>query len=916
MFASWLSRARSLWHGVANTHAVDAEMREEFRHHIELRAADLVRHGLSPADALRTARIEFGGTYQYTTLGREARGLWWFDSLRFSWLDVKFGARMLIKYPGLTVVSALAMGVAIAIGAGGSTAIELITNPALPLHEGDRIVSIQMMDVATRNVELRILRDVADWRDVPALRDVGVFRPTVRNITSTDGRAEVVRGVEMSAAGFRLARVRPLLGRYLVEDDERSGAPPVLVIGYDVWRARFAADSGIIGRTMRFGAELHTVVGVMPDGFAFPINYDLWVAPRISVSEYGWRQGPSYFAFARLAPGATLEQAQTELEALAVRMAAAHSETHRTLRPRVLPFSQSWFGLDDPDAQLMLRTAQLFLMLLLVVICFNVAILVYARVATRQSEIAVRSALGASRGRIVTQLFGEALVLSAFGAAVGLGLVWMIGSRLDFMLTQVGIRSVPFWLRFAVSDTTLVYLVALTVLGAIIIGVIPALRLTGSRVQLSLQRLAGGHATIRMGRTWTALVITQVALAVAILPAAVRFAADWIQGARGGPGFAAEQYLSTTLSLEQTPSGLATPESRRTFLTRFARTRVELVRRLEAEPEVIAATFMRDVPGSEEGGPIEIDSLTQATGRLWYEWRDSTRAAADGVPRAYTFARTAGVDASFFRVFGVRILAGRALTPADTIANNAIVNRSFIHSLLGGRSALGRRVRTVTVLRDGRRPGPWQEIVGVADDFPAQPSFDTPPPAIYHVARNSDFYPATLAVRTRGDPAEFGGRLRAIALNVEPAMLVRDVGTLDARIRAANLPLQWLALALGAITLSVLMLSSAGIYALMSVTVTRRRREIGIRVALGADRRHLLSGIFMRAIIQLVTGVATGIAVAAIFNSWSRGELLGAKSVVILPAVSLFMVGVGVFAAMVPARQALSIQPTVVLKEE
>jgi hypothetical protein len=330
----------------------------------------------------------------------------------------------------------------------------------------------------------------------------------------------------------------------------------------------------------------------------------------------------------------------------------------------------------------------------------------------------------------------------------------------------------------------------------------------------------------------------------------------------------------------------------------------------------MATTFMREVPGSEEGGPIEIDSVTQAAGRLWYMWHDSSRVTGDGAPRPYTFARSTGIDASYFRVFGVRLLAGRALSPADTIGNAVIVNRSFVDSLLRGRSAVGRRVRTVTVLQDGRRPGPWQEIVGVAEDFPAQASFDTPTPAIYRVASGRELYPAFLAVRTRGDPADVSGRLRTIALEVEPALLVRDVGPLDARMRRANLPFEWLALALGAITLSVLILSAAGIYALMSVTVTRRRREIGIRVALGADRSRLLLGIFARASIQLGAGVATGIAAATIFNSLSRGELLGARSVVILPAVSVFMVAVGVFAAMMPARQALSIQPTVVLKED
>ncbi|HET7622153.1 MAG TPA: ABC transporter permease, partial [Gemmatimonadaceae bacterium] len=570
MIATLLSRVRSLWRGVARTHSLDAEMREEFEQHIEMRTADLVRSGFSQAEAERTARAEFGGTYQYTALGREARGLRWLDSLRFSWLDVKLGARMLVKYPLLTLVSAFALGVAIAVGAGGSTVISLITTDALPLNEGNRIVGIQLWDVASRHPERKILRDIAAWRGMRTLQDVGAFTPAVRNIVTADGGAEVGRGVEMSAAGFRVARVKPLLGRYLVDDDERPGAPPVVVIGYDVWRGSFAADSGIIGRTVKLGDEPHTVVGVMPEGFAFPVDFNLWVPLRLDSLGYDWLEGPPLFAFGRLAPTATLTQAQAEIATLESRIAKAHPDTHATLRPRVMPFSQSWFELDDPDAILALRTTRLFMALLLVVICINIAILVYARTATRQSEIAVRSALGASRGRIVTQLFGEALVLSALGAVVGLILVWGIASRLDVMLAQVGVRLVPFWLRFEVSDTTLVWLLILAVVGAFIIGVVPGLQLTGRRVQLSLQRLPGGHATVRMGRTWTALVVIEVAIAVAILPAAVRFAGEWIQNATSGPGFAAEQYLSASLTMAATDSATTTPDGVRDFRANFA----------------------------------------------------------------------------------------------------------------------------------------------------------------------------------------------------------------------------------------------------------------------------------------------------------------------------------------------------------
>ncbi len=920
MLASWLARVRSLWRGMSRTHGIDADMREEFEHHIELRAADLVRAGVPPADAERRARVEFGGAYRYTAEGREARGLGWFDSLRFSWLDIKLGARMLVKYPLLTLVSALAMGVAIAIGAGGSTVLSLISTPSLPLYEGDRIVGVQLWDVESQTHERRIVRDLAAWHEMRTLEDVGAFRPAIRNIVTADGGVEVGRGVEMSAAGFRLARVKPLMGRYLVDDDERPGAPPVVVIGYDAWRANFAADSTIVGKTVLFGNDRYTIVGVMPKGFAFPVHYNLWLPLRINELDYGWREGPGLSSFARLAPGTTLAQARAEIETLESRIAHTHPDTHATLRPRVMPFSQSWFRLDNGDAVNVMRAARLILGLLLVVICVNVAILVYARTATRQSEMAVRSALGASRARIVTQLFGEALVLAGLGSVVALAIMLGIASRLYSMLSQELVRWLPFWFRFEVSDTTLAWLLALAVVSAFLIGVIPGLQLTGRRVQLGLQRLAGGHATVRMGRLWTALIVMEVASAVALLPAAVRYATQWIQSTASGPGFPAEQYLSASLSLERSYSTPSSPDDLRARTARFVHTRAELAHRLDVEQEVTAVTFTSATPGSEGGRRIEFDSLTASDSAK--RMADSADAVAEGLnPYAAGYyvapkARFAVVDSRFFATFGIRLLDGRTFIPADSATNVVAVNRSFVDSLLQGQNALGRRIRTVRLEGRETERDPWLEVIGVVEDFPAHPPFDSPRPAIYRIVGAGETGPTTLVLRTRGDPAAFARRLRTIALDVDPELLVREVSPLDAVIRESQLPLEWIALGLAAVTSSVLILSAAGIYALMSVTVTQRRREIGIRVALGASRGRLLWGIFMRAGVQLGAGIAVGIGAAVMLDSIAGGELLGAWSVVILPAVSLVAVCVGIIAAMLPAQRALSIQPTVVLKED
>ena len=295
MFSSLIARVRSLVNGIRND--PDADMQAEFQHHMELRARDLVRSGLSPDDARRQARIEFGGTYNYEQAGREARGLRWFDAMRVSWLDIKLGARMIYRYPGLTLVAGVAMGVAIALGAGVMGVIALMRDPAIPLDEGERIVGIQVWSVASFNAERRIAFDLATWKaELETVRDLGAFRNAVRAVGANDGRAEPGRGAEMNASGFRIARVRPLLGRYLLDDDERPGAPLVVVLGHEIWSGRFGSDSTIVGKTVKIGGVPHIVVGVMPEGFAFPINYNMWLPLRLD-PHIEPRQGPVIYAF-------------------------------------------------------------------------------------------------------------------------------------------------------------------------------------------------------------------------------------------------------------------------------------------------------------------------------------------------------------------------------------------------------------------------------------------------------------------------------------------------------------------------------------------------------------------------------------------------------------------------------------------
>ncbi len=902
------ARARSLWRGLRRPDRLAAEMDEEMRFHIEMEAERLARErGLGPREAGRRAAIAFGGVEKYKEAGRDARGLSRLTGLS---LDLKLGVRMLLKHPGLALVGVLGMAVGTAFGASLFSFIAAVVDPALPLEEGHRIVAVQNLDVA-RNDQGREthLHDLAVWREeLPAVEQLGAYRTVDRNLVTPDGTGAPLRVAEMSAAGFRVARVAPLLGRYLVDEDETKGASPVVVLGYDVWRKRFGGRADAVGRTLRLGGAEHVVVGVMPEGFAFPVNNRLWAPLRLDPSDYRRGEAPPIDVFGRLAPGATLEQAQAQLAAVGRRMTAAHAGTHRHIRPRVLPYTRSF--VDSPELMWAFYLLQLLGSLLLVVIAVNVAILVYARTATRGGEIAVRLALGASRARVVTQLFAEALVLSLAAAAVGLVAAGFWLRQGNAFMERMAGDQIPFWWEMGLSPGTVAYVVGLAVLGAVIVGVVPGLKATGRRVQSGLGQPAGGRG-MRMGGTWTALIVGQVAVAVTILPLAVTLA--WNQFVRfgiTGPGFAAEEFLAARVGVDrETPPSERAGAYREEFAGRLADRQAELVRRLEAEPGVAAVTFASHVPG---------DLFSASSAPAVVEVEDP-RPAAEPTRRGVRFVE---VDPGLFDAFDVPVLAGRRFHSADLAgaATAVVVNRSYVEQVLGGGSGLGRRFR-YTRTEDDREPGGvatggWYEVVGVVSDFPPEQTANGQGVAtVYHPAAPGRLNPVSLLVRVQGTTAErFAPRLREIVTELDPTLRLSGIESLAQLHRQKLRTEGLLTLGVVGVTLSVLLLSAAGIHALMSFVVAQRRREIGIRTALGAHPRRILGSIFSRALRQLALGVAAGCVLGG-------GLLLGSgsgpgRAAAVLLAVAGLMLGVGLLAALGPARRGLRIQPMEALRED
>ena len=351
--------------------------------------------------------------------------------------DYKLALRMLLKYPGLTIAGGLALAVAIGIGAGWYDLTGKLMAPVIPLPEGHRIVTIDTQNTLTNAPEPRVVRDFLEWRrELRTIDDLGAYREDTRNLIIGSAAPEPIHMAELTAAAFRTARVPPLLGRGLLDSDEMPGAPGVIVLGYDVWQRSFGGRRDVIGSAVKLGNTSATVIGVMPDGFGYPINHEAWTPLSLGTS-YEALEGGAIGVIGRLAPGVTQDQANAELRVLAERTAAALPATHAHLRPRVMRLGE---GPEIPGGIAQFAMQNMPVLLVLLIACTSVGTLVYARTATREGEIAVRSALGASRARIVGQLFVEALVLASAAAAIGLvaadrATVWAIGNFGD------GVRS-------------------------------------------------------------------------------------------------------------------------------------------------------------------------------------------------------------------------------------------------------------------------------------------------------------------------------------------------------------------------------------------------------------------------------------------------------------------------------------------
>src|SRR6188474_1663663 len=595
-----------------------------------------------------------------------------------SWLDWKLGARLLLKYPALTIIGGLSLAAAIAIGAVGIEVADELLYKRLPFDDGGRVVRLETQDTAASRVEPKVLYDFAIWRQsLKTVVELGAARVSERNVLTGEGRVESLRVAEITASAFPLTRVPPLLGRPLQPADDMQGAEPVVLLGYDVWQRQFLGDPAIIGRVVTVGRTARTVVGVMPPRFGFPHDEQAWVP--LAVQDAPPLEGPAVQVFGRLADGASWQDAAAELGVVSARLAADQPATHAQLRTRVRAFAGRTPG--DP-IRLEDWLIHAIVLLVLTAVCANVATLIFARTAMRESEMVVRHALGASRARVIAQIVTESLVLTLSAAVLGLVVAQTTVRYAWARATLITGEDLPFWVDLRLEPATIAYALLLALVAAAMIGLLPALRATRASVQRGLQGITGAGGTMKFGGIWSFIIGAQVALTLLCLPAAVGISSNVLGNQARWTVFPAEHYLTFRLSVdnEALAGEQGVPDDAQ-IGARRALAYEGFARRLREEPGVTHVTLGDRLPTmSPEWVAVEMEQDGAPPARLVGNYESGFAMAA--------------VGAGYHDAFGARLVAGRGLQATDTGSSNrpVVVNEAFMRVV--GRNPVGVRVRT------------------------------------------------------------------------------------------------------------------------------------------------------------------------------------------------------------------------------
>lgn len=810
--------------------------------------------------------------------------------------DIRYAVRRLLRAPGFTTAAVLSL----ALGIGANTAIFSIVDSILlremPARSREELVELYTSE---RNGYEYATFSFPDYRYVreraTSFQDVAARYPAMLSIANDDGTSDILWGEVVTANLFDVLGVDAAVGRtlHLATDEDGSA---VAVISQGLWRRRFGRDSSVVGQTVRLNGQPVTIAGVMPTGFTgqFPgFQMDIWVPIGVAVplhlADAGYteaRGDRNLFPVARLETGVTVERARAELRTLSQHLAQDHPDANEGHTFSLLPSDEVSF---NPIVDRVLVPVAILLMvvvgLVLAIACANLTSLLLVRASARQREIATRLAIGAGRGRLVRQLLTESVVLALVGGLVGLALAWgLVRAILGFS------PPIPFPvnLDLALDGSVLLFTFCLSLATGILFGLAPALR--ASRPELIPALKDAGHTALDRHRRFTlrrALVVGQVAVSLLLLATAGLFVRSLSETRRVDAGFEMERLAVMALNLEQ--HGYS-PEEGRVFVDR-------LLERLRALPDVRSATNASRIP---------VGISVQLTTFHPEGWPDPE----DGRLPDYDYAR---VDESYFETLGVPILRGRAFNRGDrTGPATAIVSETAARRFWPGEDPIGRRLRR-------GRDGPWHEVVGLARDTKVRTLGEAPRPYVYlPLSREGTGFAIMIAVATRDDPAIVLPRLLAEIRRIDPAVTPFQSGPIQEQLAIMLYPARMGAILLAAFGALALILAVTGLYGLVSYTASRRTREIGLRVAMGAHTGDIARMVLREGAVLLVAGLLLGLVLALSATRLLGGFLYGVSVVDPLTflAIPALLGAVAMLASWLPARRAARLDPMRALRDE
>lgn len=884
----FLASLRSLASTLFHRPRIDGEMDEELRAHIQNRADDLERSGMSRQEAERRAQLEFGGYEKFKEECRETLGTHFIDTLL---QDVRYALRTLRKSPGFTIVAVLTL----ALGIGANTAIFSVVYAVLlkPLPYANAGQLFFVFQELSQDENSGTGWSYANFAELREQNHVFTEMAGSQNHQLTlTGRGEpsVVNTSVVTPELFSLFEEKPLAGRVFFSDDGKPGAQPVVILSENLWRSTFGADPKIIGSSINLDQRSFTVVGVMPAKFRFPVlteSEQLWI-PLVQDPLFGsWmdRRGGHWLKVTgRLKPGVSLTQAQAELGAISAGLAKEFPAENTGWLIRMIPL-QDIFVYNVKSVLLVLLGA---VGLVLLIACANIANLVLTRAISRSKEIAVRTALGAGRARIIRQLLSETAVLGLLGGMVGIALAYwgvqVLGSLLPPDLPQVN--------AIRVDSLVLAFALVLSAIASVAFGLVPALFASQSDIQTSLRE--GGSRSGESGnrrRARSFLAAGEIALAMVLLVAAGLLIRSFSKLMSVAPGFDVQHVVKADISLPRFQ--YSTPRQWTAFSD-------ELLARIQAQPGMKESAVVVPMPIVQGNVNLKFDIV-------------GTPPASEGESRTANYA---SVSPNYFRVMSIPLLAGRffnqrdfASAPPVTLISKTLAQRYFPNQ-----NSIGKRLN----FGFPPDPGTAREIVGIVGDVRDVSLGQAPGPMMYVPYVQAPFWGAGVVVKSTLSPSAVAAAIRQVVQKIDKDLPVTDVAKMPNLIYDSVAQQRFQTFLLGLFAAIALVLAATGIFGVISYSVSCRTNEIGIRVALGASRGAILRMVLRETLALTLAGLLIGVPCVLVASHLVSHLLFGisAHDPATVAVVAFILAAVAVLAGYAPARRAMRVDPMVALRYE